>query len=268
MGKYILSQGELRQHWKDQLDFIKLSMLAFDKGDEKEARRIATSLRVMFHDTSNSSSLISQINLKYNIKLWSSGTLYTPSNLFSSWSLLTMEFRDVSIFYRPIGSGIGRTFFLDFEDWWNEIIFDDKKDVFSRKDIVCYVANQDGGAHVDSSLKEKYAKLVKHNSLGWVNNDGRVINNNPAYNAIRQIATEVIVSQNVFNKGKYTRKKRKECKFEMRYFDDNRRFKWSTTEVNCSRETSEIVNKYRKEERILYLQEYFDKTKLEVVSKR
>lgn len=31
-----------------------------------------------------------------------------------------------------------------FNDWWNEIIFDDKKNKFTRRDIVTYVANQDG----------------------------------------------------------------------------------------------------------------------------
>lgn len=31
-----------------------------------------------------------------------------------------------------------------FNDWWNEINFDDKKNKFTRRDIVTYVANQDG----------------------------------------------------------------------------------------------------------------------------
>ena len=54
-----------------------------------------------------------------------------------------------------------------FEDWWNEIIFDDTKNKFTRRDIITFVANQDGGAHVDDELHEKYAMLGKMNSLGW-----------------------------------------------------------------------------------------------------
>jgi len=41
------------------------------------------------------------------------------------------------------------------------------KNVFTRKDIICFVANQDGGAHVDMKLDGKYAELRKLNSLGW-----------------------------------------------------------------------------------------------------
>ena len=265
MGKYNLNQQELLEHWNDQLSFIQSSAHQFDIGKENEARRIATSLRIMFHETSNSHSLIKQTSLNNNLQLWSSGGLYTPSNLLSSWTLLQMQVEQNGAYYKPLSEINGRTFLLGYEDWWNEVIFDDKKSVFTRKDIVCYVANQDGGAHVDPKLNEKYAELTKHNSLGWTDSVGNSVKNNPAYNAIRQIAKEVIVSQNILTKGGYTRKKQKNRLFEMRFIDEKRRFKWSTTELNYSEETFEIVNQYKKEDRTLYLQEYSDGTKLEFV---
>lgn len=267
MAKYKLNSQELLEHWDDQLSFIQSSIQQFDKGIENEARRIATSLRVMFHETSRSHSLIKQTGLKHNFLLWSSGGLYTPSNLLSSWVLLELEVNESGLYYKPLSTNNIRTFFLGYEDWWNEIIFDDKKNVFTRKDIVRYVANQDGGAHVDMKLDEKYAELVKHNSLGWTDGDGNPVKNNPAYVAIRQIAKEVLVSQNIYNKGRYIRKKQKNRLFEMRYFDNERRFKWSTTEMNYSDETFKIVNQYKKESRTLYLQEYPDGIKIEVVSR-
>lgn len=127
MAKYKLDKRELLEHWNDQLKFIQSSISEFDSGNEKESRRIATSLRILFHETPNSHSLISQIGLKCSIKLWSSGGLYTPSNLLSSWSLLMLSSSNEGLYYQAIGSGNGRTFYLDFEDWWNEVIFDDKK---------------------------------------------------------------------------------------------------------------------------------------------
>jgi hypothetical protein len=69
--------------------------------------------------------------------------------------------------------------------------FDDKKNKFTRRDIVTYVANQDGGAHVDPELDESYATLTKMNSLGWTDYNGNKPLNNPAYQAIRTIANEV-----------------------------------------------------------------------------
>lgn len=265
MAKYKLNQQDLLEHWNDQLSFIKSSAQEFDIGKENEARRIATSLRIMFHETASSHSLIKQTNLKHNFQLWSSAGLYTPSNLLSSWVLLEMSVGESGLHYKPLSNTNGRTFFLVCQDWWNEIIFDDKNNVFTRKDIVCYVANQDGGAHVDPKLNEKYAALTKHNSLGWTDGMGNSANNNPAYNAVRQIAQELIVSQNIYNKGSYTRRKQKDHLFEMRYIDTERRFKWSTTELNYSEETFDIVNQYQKEDRTLYLQEYSDGTKFEFV---
>lgn len=263
--RYRLGRQELFDHWNEQLNFIQSSVRNFDEGNENEARRIATSLRIMFHETSRSHSLFKQINLNHNFFLWSSGELYTPSNLLSSWILLQLNRSKDGLFYKPLGTNSKRTFFLSYEDWWNEVIFDDKKNVFTRKDIVTFVANQDGGAHVDKALDGKYAELVKHNSLGWTDGEGNPIVNNPAYNAIRQIALEVIISQNKFNNGYLNRRKKKEKTFEMRLFDKVRRFKWSTTEITYSDETLDIVTQYSKERRTLYIQEFNDGTKVELV---
>ncbi|KYC62684.1 hypothetical protein ABEV04_11555 [Heyndrickxia faecalis] len=265
MAKYKLKHQELIEQWNSHLHFINSSSKKFDEGLEIEARRIATSLRVIFHDTKTSHPLIKQTGFKNNFPLWSSSLLYTPSNLVSSWTLLMLESNETGLFFRPINIPRSRTFLLKYDDWWNEIIFDDKKNVFTRKDIVCYVANQDGGAHVDSVLDEKYAELTKLNSLGWLDSSGNSAKNNPAYNAIRQIALELIVSQNIFNKGSYTRKKQKDRFFEMRFYDQTRRFKWSSTELPYSDETLNIIKNFKKEDRILYLQEYSDGAKYEYI---
>lgn len=270
MAKYKLNKRELLEHWNDQLSFIKLSAEQYDKGKENEARRIATSLRILFHEGPHSIPLIKQTGLIHNFLLWSSGSIYTPSNLLSSWVLLLLEINASGAYYKPRKLGKGdrdRTFFLKYEDWWNEIIFDDKKNVFTRKDIVRYVANQDGGAHVDMKLDEKYAELVKHNSLGWMDHMGNPVRNNPAYAAIRQIAEELLISQYIFLKGSYTRKKQNNRLFEMRYVDENRRFKWSATDMVYPEETYEIVKQYKKEDRNLYVYEYKDGTKIEVISR-
>lgn len=263
--KYKLGRKELLDHWNDQINFIQSSVRNFDQGNENEARRIATSLRLMFHETSHSHSLFKQLNFHYNFFLWSSGSLYTPSNLLSSWVLLNLVNNNGELYYKPLGAGGKRTFFLIYEDWWNEIIFDDKKNKFTRKDIVTFVANQDGGAHVDKALDGRYAELVKHNSLGWTDGNANPVVNNPAYNAIRQIALEILVSQKKFNTGYLNRRKQKERTFEMRFIDNVRRFKWSTTEMTYSNETLDIVNQYSKENRTLYIQEYNDESKVELV---
>lgn len=262
MVKYKLNKDELREHFNDQLLDIEEAIEKFDNGNEKKARQIALALRIICHDTQNSKSLLKQLNL--NIFFLSNNGLYTPSNLLSSWTLLQIEFGPEAMSYKPNLELSQRVFFSKFDDWWNEIIFDDKTNVFTRKDIVSYIANQDGGAHVDPYLNEKYAKLVKHNSLGWEDENGTAPNNNPAYQAIRTIAYEFLTSIRYFNVGYSTRKKRKNTHFEVRFKDKNSRYKWSNTEMTFSPETENIISKDKQEDRVLYIQEFKNGDKKEL----
>ena len=56
---------------KEQLQFIKRSCDAYDQGAENEALRIATSLRVIFHNTTQSVSLMAHLGFE-NKKMLSS----------------------------------------------------------------------------------------------------------------------------------------------------------------------------------------------------
>lgn len=264
MAKYKLTQQELQEHWYDQVRFIQKSIKEFDSGDEKEAQRLATHLRIMFHDTQSSKSIFKQ--LKPRISFYSNSDLYTPSNLLASWTILNVMLESGGLRYLPKIEKSSRCFFLDFIDWWNEIIFDDHLNKFTRRDIVLYIANQDGGAHVDSQLNEAYARLTKMNSLGWMDSNGNAPINNPAYQAIRSIANEVLISINLSQNGLKNRRKQKDKKFEMRIVDEyGRRYKWSETEITCSSETMQIISKHRSEKRKLYIDEYNNGIKVEYV---
>jgi uncharacterized heparinase superfamily protein len=48
----------------EQLRFIRRSSDAFDRGEEEEALRIAVSLRTIFHDTTQSVSILRHIGMK------------------------------------------------------------------------------------------------------------------------------------------------------------------------------------------------------------
>ena len=264
MTKYKLNKGELQEHWNDQIRFIQKSIIEFDAGDEKEAKRIATNLRILFHNTRNSKSIFKQLNLQ--MTFYSCADLYTPSNLLTSWTLLNIIFISNEIQYQAKLSNSSRCFFLRFDDWWNEIIFDDHYNRFTRRDIVLYIADQDGGAHVDPAINELFAKLSKMNSLGWSDRNGNIPTNNPAYHAIRAIANELLISICFSQIGLKKRIKQKNKEFEMRIVDDEgRRYKWSKTEIIFSPETMKIVEQDRMEKRTLYIDEYKDGKKIEYV---
>ena len=267
--KYQQTIKELAEQWNDQIGFIERSCESYDAGIHSEAKRIATSLRVLFHHTNNSNSLFNQLGYTDNFLFWSSACLYTPSNLLSSWSLLSIQSNGTEILYVPVLKEIvSRTFFLELNDWWNEIIFDDKQFFLSRKDVVLAVSNKDGGAHVDPEFDESYASITKRNSLGhFIQTNGYSVppNNNPIYASIRQIACEVLYSCELF-KESFKRIPYLDRKFEMRFADQNRRFKWSTTDITTSEETKNIINNYAPQLRKYYIDRFDNGIKREVIT--
>jgi len=56
-----LSQSEFEAHFEDQLAFLEASSASFDNGFEAEAKRLAVALRVLFHETRNSKSLLKML---------------------------------------------------------------------------------------------------------------------------------------------------------------------------------------------------------------
>lgn len=267
MVKYKRKKYELKEYWDDQINFLIREVNEFDNGSENEARRIASCLRILLHETKYSKSLVRQIGI--NLIYFSSSSFYNPANLLTSWTLLTLRLGPDGIQYLPniIYDKDSRYFCYTFDDWWNEVIFDDKSNVFTRKDIVLFVANNDGGAHVDPELKESFFLLSKQNSLGIVDDFDQAPENNPIYQAVRSIAEEFLISLKISEIGLKTRKQSKDKTFEMRFFDDRRRYKWSSTETNASEEIKEIVNQHRVEDRKLYIQELGNSMKVEFVGK-
>jgi hypothetical protein len=186
------SRPELEQHLDDHLSFLRNSADAYDLGQDGEAKRLAVSIRVLLHDTANSASLLGQLD-RLNGNFLSTAIPHDESNLLTHGGLIMMGGGK----YLAMLDDVPIKRWMPFQDWWNEIVFvDDRKERLSRKQLVLAVANQDGGAHVDPKLNETYARLSRHNSLGWVVTDGKTSKPipKPERAAIRQIAHEVLVS--------------------------------------------------------------------------
>lgn len=164
--KYTLSALELAQHLKTQLRFLEVSSLAFDRGEEDEAKRMATHIRVLFHNTRSSRSLISQLNMDRISFLDTAGEI-RPDTLFPSLSLVNIVQDTSGSHYR---AKLGDTRFqqwVPFQDWWNKVVFASASHKMTRKTLILNMADTDGGAHVDPQLNSEYASLVKKDALGW-----------------------------------------------------------------------------------------------------
>lgn len=172
--------------------FLVSSAEAFDRGQGGEAKRLAVSLRVLFHDTAQSHSLLGQLH-RLTGRFISSALPHDPNNISTHGGLImTAMAASATTYYAPLDD----TFFhrwLPFQDWWNEIVFvDDQRATLTRRGLVLAVANQDGGAHVDPNLSQTYARLSRHNSMGWVMTPGDRPIPNAERAAVRQIAHEAV----------------------------------------------------------------------------
>jgi hypothetical protein len=190
-----LSRDELEQHLQEQLEFIKRSAEAFDSGHSGEAARLAVAVRVLINDTGRCKSLLTLLGRK-EVEFCDTAVPFDRGNLGSHSGLVMVA----------LGKGPQRPLALlddgpparkvPFSLWWDGVAFVDRiRSEFSRRDIVLNLADREGGAHVDPSLDDAYARLRKHNSLGWydVCPPGRVT---PAADqvpaAMRQIAHEIL----------------------------------------------------------------------------
>jgi hypothetical protein len=145
----------LTKKLEEQCRFIRRSSEAYDQGAEDEALRIATSLRVIFHQTNLSISLVRHLGFEGKEML-------SSSRGHGDWKdYLSYEINlnsPVPIRMRPI---LGDKFHkLSIEDWWkNETVFFHNGKNHSRRKIILSAANKDGGAHVAADLDNYYEFL-------------------------------------------------------------------------------------------------------------
>ncbi|MBV8755611.1 MAG: SEC-C domain-containing protein [Hyphomicrobiales bacterium] len=194
-SKTPLTANELKIHLDEQLQFLELSADSFDRGFDSEAKRLATVVRVLVHDTSKSSSLLSQLGMKQQ-PFFDTSIPFDRENMMPHSGLIGVVAGNLGTKYVPLlDMGPIPARHVSFEEWWGAQVFvDGQKKSFSRKDIILTAANQDGGAHVDPGLDSAYATLSRDNSLNWFGGSPDKFEPLPFPEraAIRQIAHEVL----------------------------------------------------------------------------
>jgi len=205
MTKYVQTRDELLGHLKDQINFMVASAISFDNGFEGEAKRLANAIRILVHDTSRSTALLTQLR-KMNTLFYDSASPFDPRNPITSNCLTMIRASKkegeplVGDYVAPldrISPSRSKDKKVGFGRWWNRTtMYKDKEgNVFNRRDLVLAVADKEGGAHIDPKLDEAYTKLSRFNSLGWkvyVQGKAKDFRNSPVLPSIRQIAHEVL----------------------------------------------------------------------------
>jgi hypothetical protein len=141
--------------FREQLHFVARSSEAFDGGDEQEAFRLANALRLLFHDTASSTSLIKHLG-------WKKRQILSSLRGANGWKHFLAQRMDFSsaapMVMMPL---LGNNFnTVSIYDWWKlETVFTNKGDNYSRSKIILSAANKDGGSHVDAQLEKYYEVL-------------------------------------------------------------------------------------------------------------
>jgi hypothetical protein len=202
------SQPDLVEQLNDQVSFLRGSAKVFDRGDQREAKRIAVALRVLVHDTPKSHALLTQLGVQASIDYLDTADPLDLSNMGTTLGFLNLGLKWGS---PPRGSYVPRLDdirteigprWVPFDDWWTRPVSrvpETNLDV-SRKDYVLVVANREGGAHVDLFFTPLYEALAKQNAFGWtvgrttggVDENLGPLSNNPVLAAVRQIGHEML----------------------------------------------------------------------------
>lgn len=199
MSKYVKTKDDLLNHLIEQVAFLKTSSSSFDNGFEGEAKRLATIIRILIHDTDNSTSLLKQLNKK-DILFYDSAVPFIPdipNRTCSQTPCLTsirMSAKDGVSYIAPLDDREMTK--IDFTKWWegNIILVDTEGNRFNRKELVTNTADCDGGAHVDPKLKRSYANISIDNKIGLkaYGKGKKDFQNRLVSPSIRQISHEVL----------------------------------------------------------------------------
>jgi hypothetical protein len=197
---------DFRSKLEEQLRFLETSCREYDAGRRDEAVRLATQMRIVFHDAGKSVSLLRHLKSK-SINLLSTAVKNPAKNPSGYWpGLIEWELDPHNSIFacRPKFDATRQARRLvPFNYWWeSETIYQFGHRRLRRGDLVLAAANKDGGAHVDARLLPDCEWLV--DGSGWkmtLQPDGqpeREVRLMYAHQAsIRQIAHEVLHSPEI-----------------------------------------------------------------------
>lgn len=156
---------------------------------EIEAKRIATIIRVLVHDTTQSKSIFKQLDIKDYIQYLNTaspndGRLHSMTGMKGVIGLKSDSYFGliakintgniliaVPLYKQHLIEWYDSYSRKKFDEWWNMEIYNSGTDKCSRKDIILLIANKDGGAHLDNIQPISF-RMLREQGLS-LNIDGK-----------------------------------------------------------------------------------------------
>lgn len=198
LNRIAKTDEELFKSFSEQVDFLASAAESYDSGYRSRIKMAMPAMRTLFYKQNNSDPLVKRISslpLNHFISTtWNKGneSLYTGPVFISKVSNGT--YRYFPNCYEPSAQPEKKE---PFDSWWSDIIMVSNGESFSRWEIVKFLANQDGGSHVDDKLEEKYSRMV-HDKFSPQIRDGLFNGYASEYNLAlaRQLVHEALMSIN------------------------------------------------------------------------
>lgn len=194
-----MATDEFTAQLRKQLKFIAASAAAYDAGDLDEGVRIATSVRVILHDTGRSVSILSHLNSKSVPLLSSLSPEQLPAPGAGRFADRATVFTEAGLRPRTHLTRGQAARYVPATEWWEELVYIMDEATVTRGSLVRNAANKDGGAHVDSEIPAEYLQMRS----GW---QSRTAGAEPVDFAInmsglRMLAFELLSSPELLNLG-------------------------------------------------------------------
>jgi hypothetical protein len=172
-----MPRSTVQEMLAQQLGFLKSSLQAYKVGNDAESLRMATTLRVLIHDTTKSHALLKQIDPNY-LNL----TILDRPDFSSGRKILVLY--GIGVSRSGDGTGTARPDMTlndpalqltPLEKWWNRLVlvFTDSNGQhveFTRRNLVLTLVNKEGGAHVDPTIPVEYEKYVLDAAVPFIVN--------------------------------------------------------------------------------------------------
>jgi hypothetical protein len=186
---------------RDQRELLRNAAERFDRGSEAEAKNLAVRLRVLLYDGPGlGASLLGQLGVKDRLPYFDTALAEHPSEVPTLHGGLcmiraTLGPEPTSRYIPPLDrlSSDREHPPQAFVDWWQDpVVTDDHGRPIARRDFVLWLADQDGGAHVDPTIGASYARI----SRGGVASFRPIAGDDPRFKdlatpSVRQIAYEL-----------------------------------------------------------------------------
>jgi hypothetical protein len=155
---------------REQMDLLRTSVRAFYEGNFAESLRIATTIRILVHETGMSKPLLTQarpdgldLQIKDNIAKTEPG----EQEVFSF--AVGVRLGPGATVAPAVDLGSSHYTLNSIGAWWNRtaLSFQSKRVqmIYTRKKVILTLANREGGAHVDPDEDPDYVRLLTDEPL-------------------------------------------------------------------------------------------------------